>query len=72
MPLPPLPIPRVAMRAGLAARSRVLGLADRMLPAEAALWDFSAGMARTRLAGVLVTSGLADALGTGSRDARQL
>jgi O-methyltransferase len=33
-----------------------------MLPAEAALWDFAAGMQRTKLAGVLVTCGLADAL----------
>lgn len=53
-------------------RSGVLGLADRMLPAEAALWDFAAGMQRTKLAGVLVTSGLADALGVGVRDARDV
>ncbi len=60
------------MRAGLAVRSGVLGFADRMLPAEAALWDFSAGMARTKLAGVLVTSGLADAMGTQARTAHEL
>jgi O-methyltransferase domain len=42
------------------------------MPAEAALWDYIAGMQRTRLAGVLVTSGLADAIGTGRRDAREL
>ncbi len=60
------------MRAGLALRSGVLGLADRLMPAEAALWDLAAGMQRTRLAGVLVTSGLADALGDGPRDAREL
>ena len=60
------------MRAGLALRSSVLGLADRMLPAEAALWDFTAGMQRTKLAGVLVTSGLADALGGKARDSREL
>src|ERR1700685_3501056 len=60
------------MRAGIALRSGVLGLADRMLPAEAALWDFAAGMQRTKLAGVLVTSGLADALGGDSRDVREL
>lgn len=72
VPLPPLPIPRAAMRAGLAIRGGVLGLADRMLPAEAALWDFTAGMQRTKLAGVLVTSGLADALGTEIRDSREL
>jgi hypothetical protein len=50
----------------------MLGLADRMLPAEAALWDFTAGMQRTKLAGALVTSGLADALGGEARDAREL
>jgi hypothetical protein len=60
------------MRAGLALRNGVLGLADRLLPAEAALWDFAAGMQRTKLAGVLVTSGLADALGDEARDAREL
>jgi O-methyltransferase domain len=72
VPLPPFPVPNAAVRAGLALRNGVLGLADRMLPAEAALWDFAAGMQRTKLAGVLLTSGLADALGAGARDAREL
>jgi hypothetical protein len=60
------------MRAGLAVRSGVLGFADRLLPAEAALWDLAAGMQRTKLAGVLVTSGVADALGESTRDVRGL
>ena len=60
------------MRAGLALRNGVLGLADRILPAEAALWDFTAGMQRTKLAGVLVTSGLADALGARTRSSHEL
>jgi hypothetical protein len=60
------------MRAGLSVRSGVLGLADRMMPAEAALWDFAAGMQRTKLAGVLVTSGLADALGERTRGVGEL
>ncbi|HEY5195013.1 MAG TPA: methyltransferase [Solirubrobacteraceae bacterium] len=68
MALPPFPVPNVVARTGLALRSGVLGLADRMLPAEAALWDFTAGLQRTKLAGVLVTSGLADALGGDARD----
>ena len=72
VPLPPFPVPHAVMRAGLALRSGVLGLADRLLPAEAALWDFTAGMQRTKLAGVLVTSGIADALGDGEHDAREL
>ena len=72
LPLPPFPVPNAVMRAGLALHNRVLGFADRLLPAEAALWDFAAGMQRTQLAGVLVTSGLADALGAGARDAGEL
>lgn len=72
MPLPPFPVPHAATRAGLALRKRVLGFADRLLPAEAALWDFTAGMQRTKLAGALVSSGIADALGEGERDVREL
>lgn len=62
MSTPPFPVPPSVIRAGLGLRSRLLDLADMLLPAEAALWDLSAGMQRTKLAGVLVTSGLADAL----------
>jgi hypothetical protein len=62
MPLPPLPVPHAAFRAVIGARSRLQGLADRLVPAEAALWDFAAGMQRTKLAGALVQSGIADAL----------
>ena len=72
MKLPPFPVPHAALRAGLAARQGLLELADRLLPAEAALWELAAGMQRTKLAGVLVTSGLADALAEGPRDAEEL
>jgi O-methyltransferase domain len=72
VPLPPFPLPNAAIRAGLALRGRVQGLADRMLPAEGALWDLTAGMQRTMLAGALVETGLADALGAGPRDAREV
>jgi hypothetical protein len=72
VPLPPIPVPNPVLRGVLAARSRVLGLADRLLPAEAALWDFAAGMQRTKLAGALVDSGIADALAEGPRDGREL
>ena len=72
MPLPPYPIPQPVLRIGFALRRRVLDLADRMLPAEAALWDAVAGMQRTKLAGVLVTSGLADALSARPRVADDL
>ena len=65
---PPFPVPFAAIRAGLAVRRGVLELADRIVPAEGALWDLVAGMQRTKLAGLLVSSGLADALGDRTRD----
>jgi O-methyltransferase domain len=68
VPLPPFPVPLVVIRSGLAMRGGLQNLADRLLPAEGALWDFTAGMQRTKLAGLLVTSGLADALGDRPRD----
>ena len=68
MRLPAYPVPLAAMRAGLAVRRGILELADRIVPAEGALWDLVAGMQRTKLAGLLVTSGLADALGDRTRD----
>lgn len=72
MPLPPVPVPNAVLRGVLAARARVLGLADRLLPAEAALWDFAAGMQRTKLAGALVDSGIADALAQRPREGCEL
>jgi hypothetical protein len=72
VPLPPVPVPHPLLRAVLGARGRMLGLADRLLPAEAALWDFAAGMQRTKLAGALVDSGIADALTQRPRDGREL
>jgi hypothetical protein len=56
------------MRAGIGLRRRMLDLADALLPAEGALWDHAAGFQRTMLGGVLVSSGLADALGEARRD----
>jgi hypothetical protein len=44
-------------------------LADRLVPAEAALWDLVAGMQRTKFAGALVQSGIADALYERPREA---
>ena len=72
MPLPAYPIPPAALRIGIGVRRRVLDLADLLLPAEGALWDLTTGMQRTMLAGLLVTSGLADALGESTRTAREL
>ncbi len=72
MALPPFPVlPRV-LSALIMLRRRVLDVSDMMLPAEAALWDCAAGMQRTKLAGVLVTAGIADALGSRARDPAEL
>jgi hypothetical protein len=68
MPLPPIPLPLAVLRAALGFRRRILDLADAAMPPEVALLDYSWGMQRTKLAGALVTSGLADALGKDSRD----
>ena len=68
MPLPPFPVPFEVVRAGLGVRRRLQDLLDALLPAEGALWDHAAGLQRTMLGGVLVTSGLADALGGGRRE----
>jgi hypothetical protein len=56
------------MRRGLAVRRRTLDLVDLGLPAEGVLWDLVAGLQRTKLAGALVDTGIADALGERSRD----
>jgi hypothetical protein len=69
---PPFPVPFAAIRAGLAVRRSILELVDRIVPAEGALWDLVAGMQRTKLAGLLVTSGLADALGERTREVGDL
>jgi O-methyltransferase domain len=57
---------RVA-RAATSARSRVFGVADATVPGAAALLDLVFGLQRTKIAGALVSSGLADALGQDSR-----
>lgn len=67
MRLPQFPVPPTALRGALGVRQRLLNMADALVPEEAALLDVAWGMQRTKLAGALVTSGLADALGEGSR-----
>lgn len=65
----PLTPPLVVARAVLAARRRVLDLADAALPGEFALFlDIASALQRPKIAGVLVSSGLADALGSDARD----
>lgn len=67
MPLPAIPVPLGVARAALRVRQRLLNVVDAGVPAEVALFDLAWGMQRTKLAGALVTSGLADA-SDGTRD----
>jgi hypothetical protein len=55
------------MRGMLGARRRVADFADAGMPGPLALFDLSLGMQRTKIAGALVSSGLADALGRNCR-----
>ncbi len=73
MRFPALPLPLSLARAVLGARRRVLDLADTGLPGQAALFlDVVFGLQKTKIAGLLVSSGLADALGKASRDPVEL
>ena len=72
-PALPLPLPLWVARGILGARRRVFDLADALVPGEAALLlDVVFGLQKTKIAGVLVSSGLADALGADSRDPVEL
>ena len=63
-----MPVPLWAARRMLGMRDRMLNLANAALPGEVSLLvDVVFGMTRTKIAGVLVSSGIADALGEGSR-----
>jgi hypothetical protein len=67
MQLPALPVPLSAARRVLGARSRILNLADALLPGEVGLLiDVVFGLQKTKIAGALVSSGIADALGKDS------
>ncbi len=67
MPLPPVPLPSGLIERVLRTRRRALDLVDLSYPAEGLLWDLVAGLQRTKLAGALVDTGIADALGERSR-----
>ena len=68
MRLPALPLPLSVARGILGARRRMLDLADAAVPGEIVLFfDVVFGLQKTKIAGVLVSSGLADALGKDSR-----
>jgi O-methyltransferase domain len=63
MPLPPIPFPLPMARRALAARRRLIDVADAALPGEVTLFYLVWGAQATKIAGALVSSGLADALG---------
>lgn len=68
-----LPLPLPIARALIGIRSRALGLVDAAVPGEIALFlDVSFGLQKTKVAGALVASGLADALGTAARSPIEL
>jgi hypothetical protein len=73
MRLPALPLPLSVARAVLGARRRLLDLADAAVPGEFALFfDVTLGLQKLKIAGVLVSTGLADALGKDSQDPIEL
>jgi urease gamma subunit len=63
MPVPPIPVPLPMVRGALAARQRLIDIADATLPGEVTLFYLVWGVQATKIAGALVSSGLADALG---------
>lgn len=68
MRLPAMPLPLSVARAMISARRRVLDLADAAVPGEIVLFlDTALGLQKTKIVGVLVSSGLADALGQDAR-----
>ena len=67
MRFPTFPMPMPVARAFIGARGRMLDVADAGMPGAAALSDLVLGQQRTKLAGALVSSGLADGLGRGKR-----
>jgi hypothetical protein len=68
MRLPPFPVPFPVMRGVFGARRRVIDSADAGMPSAVGLFDLTWGLQRTKIAGTLVSSGLADALGNNWRD----
>src|SRR4029079_13719685 len=70
--MPDRPPPRAAVIAVTRARRALLSLADRMIPAQYALFDKTIGVARTHVIGALAERGVADALGKRRRTAEEL
>jgi hypothetical protein len=60
------------VRAVLAARRRLIAMADRLLPPQAVLFEQSVGLARTQVLGTLAELGVADELAKGPATAEEL
>jgi hypothetical protein len=70
---PPFPLPRSVASRLLATRDRLMAIANAPFPGEVALLlDVVFGLQKTKIAGLLVSSGIADALGEHSRAAVDL
>lgn len=69
--MPPVPPPR-AVDAALALRRALLWAADALLPAGAALWQRTMGLARAEVIGAIAELGVADELAGGPRTAAEL
>lgn len=73
MRLPFPPVPLSVARTIFGARRRLLDVADAAVPGEVALFlDVVSGLQKTKIAGVLVSSGLADAFGSDSHNPLEL
>src|SRR4051794_38815639 len=70
--MPDRPPPRAAVVAVTAARRALLSLADRILPAQFALFDKTIGVGRTHVLGALAELRVADALAQGPRTAEDV
>jgi O-methyltransferase domain len=66
------PPPALAVDLALRLRRALLRAADRVLPANAVVWDRSMGVARTQIIATLAGLGVADALGDGRATAAAL
>lgn len=70
--MPDRPPPPAAVAAVTAARRALLALADRLIPAQFALFDKTIGVGRTHVLGTLAELGVADLLAGGPKTAAEL
>jgi O-methyltransferase len=70
--MPERPPPRAAVNAVVAARRALLALADRLIPAQFALFDKTIGIGRTQAIGAIAELGIADLLAQRPQTAAEL